>query len=150
MLIDTSIGYSKPKPIGVWSKEEDRCLRALWLEGKTAAQIERMIGRSRNAVIGRAHRLNLERRENPCPPKVKFGFDPKSGRIYPKYTTTHKRKLGHQEKPEKTYTLSDLGMNMCRFPFGEKTPYSFCGRTTDGKHYCAEHIALCYEPRRKK
>lgn len=150
MLIDTSIGYSKPKPVGVWSKEEDRCLRALWEEGKSAAYIEKMIGRSRNAVIGRAHRLNLERRDNPCPPKVKFGFDPVSGRIYPKYTTTHKRKLGHQEKPEKTYTISELGLNMCCFPFGDKTPYSFCGRTTDGKHYCAEHIALCYEPRRKK
>jgi hypothetical protein len=49
----------------VWSRERTERLAALWAEGKTTGQIARELGVSRNAVIGKAHRLGLQRRPSP-------------------------------------------------------------------------------------
>ena len=44
----------------MWTEEKVKILRDLWGKGKTASQIAEIIGGiSRNAVIGKAHRLNL-------------------------------------------------------------------------------------------
>lgn len=47
--------------MATWSEEEDFELRRLWTDGFSASQIARALGsgRSRNAVIGRVHRLGL-------------------------------------------------------------------------------------------
>ena len=46
-----------------WTPERESKLRALWKEGRTASQIAALLGdTTRNAVIGKAHRLNLEAR----------------------------------------------------------------------------------------
>ena len=46
-----------------WNEENTKKLRDLWKKGFTASQIAALIsGKSRNAIIGRAHRLNLESR----------------------------------------------------------------------------------------
>ena len=43
-----------------WTEEKVSLLKKLWGSGKTASQIAEIIGGiSRNAVIGKAHRLNL-------------------------------------------------------------------------------------------
>ena len=43
-----------------WNEEKVEKLKELWGKGKTASQIAEIIGEiSRNAVIGKAHRLNL-------------------------------------------------------------------------------------------
>ena len=43
-----------------WTEEKVKILKDLWGKGKTASQIAEIIGGiSRNAVIGKAHRLNL-------------------------------------------------------------------------------------------
>jgi hypothetical protein len=56
-------GPSAPSDPGFRVREtKDRVLRALWSEGKTATEISEILGTSRNAVIGRAHRLGLEAR----------------------------------------------------------------------------------------
>ena len=48
-------------PEMAWTNEKTEQLKKLWAEGHTASQIARMLGDdiSRNAVIGKAHRLNL-------------------------------------------------------------------------------------------
>ena len=46
-----------------WTSEKVEKLKELWSKGHTASQIAEMLGdTTRNAVIGKAHRLNLEAR----------------------------------------------------------------------------------------
>lgn len=55
-----------------WSADEDTRLSALWAEGLSANAIaERLPGRSRNAITGRALRLGLLRRPSPIPRRTK-------------------------------------------------------------------------------
>jgi len=52
-----------------WTDERIERLKAMWTEGATASQIaEDLGGVSRNAVIGKAHRLGLESRPSPVKP----------------------------------------------------------------------------------
>ena len=49
----------------MWTEEKVKILKDLWGKGKTASQIAEIIGGvSRNAVIGKAHRLNLSAKIN--------------------------------------------------------------------------------------
>ena len=49
-----------------WTEERIDRLKAMWTKGATASQIaEELGGVSRNAVIGKAHRLGLESRPSP-------------------------------------------------------------------------------------
>lgn len=41
---------------GGWTDEQDTQAAKLWNEGRTATEVGRAIGKSRNAVIGRVHR----------------------------------------------------------------------------------------------
>lgn len=51
-----------------WSTEETRRLMALWDSGLSTAEIGRLMGRSKNSVIGRVHRLHLPQRPSPIQP----------------------------------------------------------------------------------
>ena len=52
-----------------WTEERIERLKAMWTKGATASQIaEELGGVSRNAVIGKAHRLGLESRPSPVKP----------------------------------------------------------------------------------
>jgi GcrA cell cycle regulator len=52
-----------------WTDERIERLKAMWTKGATASQIaEELGGVSRNAVIGKAHRLGLESRPSPVKP----------------------------------------------------------------------------------
>ena len=48
-----------------WTSEAIDQLRALWAEGHSTAEIGRRMGISKNAVVGKAHRLNLDARPSP-------------------------------------------------------------------------------------
>ena len=49
-----------------WTDERVSLLKKLWGEGKTAAEIASTLGGvTRNAVIGKAHRLKLSNRMSP-------------------------------------------------------------------------------------
>ncbi|MCQ4161483.1 GcrA family cell cycle regulator, partial [Roseomonas sp. GC11] len=48
-----------------WTAEAIEALRALWAEGHSTAEIGRRMGISKNAVVGKAHRLNLPARPSP-------------------------------------------------------------------------------------
>lgn len=49
----------------VWNEETIRQLRDLWAEGHSTAEIGRRLGVSKNAIVGKAHRLDLEARPSP-------------------------------------------------------------------------------------
>jgi GcrA cell cycle regulator len=54
---------------GLWTAEADDRLQALWAEGLSASAIGDVIGKSKNAVVGRVHRLNLPGRASPIKPR---------------------------------------------------------------------------------
>lgn len=127
-----------------WTEDRVAILEKLWGEGKTAAEIAKELGDgvTRNAVIGKAHRLKLSSRLSPIQQntkKVKKEARPpverRSSRKIPII-------LGKQLK------LEDLREKMCRWPNGhpEDADFSFCGcDSLEGTPYCAAHAEIAYQ-----
>ena len=144
-----------------WNEENTKKLRDLWKKGFTASQIAAQIpGKSRNAIIGRAHRLNLESRaiSKKSIPKVKT----ENKNISEVKTEKLGRKarfkallLDRNFEPERPiYNLEDLTDQTCRFPLGHPNgdpSFHFCGRTPfDKSVYCRLHLILCFQPKNAK
>lgn len=121
-----------------WNKECDALLVQLWSEGYSASQIVDRLGSdvTRNAVIGRVHRLNLPPRKvaqrgnsvpkPPAPP-------PKPPAPRPPTPAPGMRGL----------RLVELKGSSCRFPIDEGTGFLFCGAdATKGQVYCPFHTRL--------
>ena len=142
-----------------WTPERERKLKELWKIGHTASQIASIIGNTtRNAIIGKAHRLNLEARaiSKKSAPKVQT-----ENNITPEIKT---QKLGRKAKfkallldksfpPENPVKLEDLTDDHCRWPLGEKLqPVKFfCGRKPTEKFvYCALHLMIGYQSKNEK
>ena len=143
----------------MWSEQETKILKDLWKKGLTASQISaRIPGKTRNACIGRAHRLNLESRavskksapkvqtENNITPEVKTQ---KLGRKA-RFKALLLDKSFESENPKKLEELSD---ETCRWPIGhpsEKNFY-FCGREPMEKFpYCKLHVLYAFQPKNAK
>jgi len=112
---------------GEWSPERIAALIALWNEELSTSEIGRRLGITKNAVIGKVHRLGLQQRRP----------SPKS-----------KEEVVHYLR------LDRLGAGMCSWPIGEpgSADFHFCGEASmAGKPYCAHHCAIAYvkvkEPR---
>ena len=142
-----------------WTAEKEAKLRELWKKGHTASQIASVLGdKTRNAIIGKAHRLNLEsrttskkikpkvNRENNAPTEVKTQ---KLGRKA-RFKALLLDKNFEQENPKKFEELTD---KTCRWPIGhpyEKNFY-FCGRKPMEKFpYCKLHILYAFQPKNAK
>lgn len=115
-----------------WTDERVDRLKALWEEGKSAAEIAEILGDvSRNAVIGKAHRLGLSGRPSP------IRQNQRKTKAEPKV-----------EKKPKGATILDLNERMCKWPIGDpKLPgFYFCGRPSiEGLPYCSEHASIAYQ-----
>jgi len=142
-----------------WTPEKEEKLKKLWKKGHTASQISSMLGdTTRNAVIGKAHRLNLEARaistkfkskvntENNVKPEIKTQ---KLGRKA-RFKALLLDKSFEQENPKK---LEELTNETCRWPIGhpyEETFY-FCGRKPMEKFpYCKLHVLYAFQPKNAK
>src|SRR6201996_6774090 len=105
-----------------WTEEAIAKLRVLWAEGLSTAEIGRRLNISKNAVVGKAHRLSLPPRPSPLkrpPTRRVIGVAP----------------------PSCTWPLGHPG----------DTDFHFCGkRPVQGKPYCAEHAAMAYVPPKKQ
>src|SRR5690349_18355883 len=74
-----------------WTDERIATLRKMWLEGMSASQVARQLGGvSRNAVIGKVHRMGLAGREAPSRPRSLGGRPPGRSQARTPETTTPK------------------------------------------------------------
>ena len=142
-----------------WTTERENKLKELWKKGHTASQIATMLGETtRNAVIGKAHRLNLQARAG-----LKK-TSPKNNSLNSSAPEAKTQKLGRKAKfrsllldknfePENPKKLEELTDETCRWPIGhpyEKNFY-FCGRTSMEKFpYCKLHVLYAFQPKNAK
>jgi len=142
-----------------WTPEREKKLRELWKIGHTASQIASFLGNTtRNAVIGKAHRLNLEARAVSKKSTLKVN---KESNVKTEIKT---QKLGRKAKfkallldknfpAENPTKLEDLTDDHCKWPLGEKLePASFfCGRKPIEKFpYCQLHLLYGYQSKNEK
>ena len=158
-----------------WTDERVDLLRRLWEDGLSASQIASQIGGiSRNAVIGKVHRLGLAGRVKPnggpapAPARAK-GPEPEAAVLPPEEPTLPEPPAVVSHRPAPDYPLSpppavaepvalavservtimDLRESMCRWPMGDPTSpdFRFCGaRSITGLPYCTQHAQIAYQP----
>lgn len=142
-----------------WTDERVSLLRKLWGEGHTAAEIAKQLGGvTRNAVIGKAHRMKLSGRVSPIQQNKK----PANKNVERKQVSEKLKAANASEKPavkekeavpaavksDKLYSLMELKPRMCRWPCGDpqEEGFGFCGhKAMAGLPYCEEHAKMAYQ-----
>jgi|TARA_B110000902_G_C13944143_1_gene450980 GcrA cell cycle regulator len=142
-----------------WTDEKVNKLKELWTKGHTASQIAKILGETtRNAVIGKAHRLDLEAR---APSKQSANFSSKQDvRQVKKTAQPMSRKSKFQSilldksfEAEKPTTLENLTEKTCKWPVGhpDEENFYFCGRSPEGEFpYCKLHVLYAFQPKGQK
>ena len=141
-----------------WNEDRVNKLKQLWGKGQTASQIAEIIGGvSRNAVIGKAHRLNLSS-------KIKTRTSITDSKINLKSKDNNIRLKGRRGKfksllldknfePAKNLSLEELTDETCKYMEGhpDDKNSSFCGRRNVEKFsYCPLHLMIVFQPKGKK
>ncbi|GGC70557.1 GcrA family cell cycle regulator [Chelatococcus reniformis] len=147
-----------------WTDERVGRLVRMWSAGFSARQIADDMGDvTRNAVLGRVHRMGLK---SPKPPRAAAATAAKRKRAAPTATakpfpqTAHPRPFPQHPRPAPIcepvqpppaggVTIMDLTPNICRWPFGEprQPDFRFCGGgTRQGVPYCRDHMLAAYRP----
>lgn len=147
-----------------WSEDLVQRLRAFWAEGHSTAEIGRRLGVSKNAVVGKAHRLQLPRRPSPiqhgststprtAAPRRTRGPSLPSLRARPCRQPQPGRQAWDRggergaTPPVTAAAPPKLGDTPCCWPLGEpgQPGFRFCeARAVQGKPYCPEHDGVAY------
>ena len=141
-----------------WTEEKVAKLKELWSKGHTASQIAEALGdTTRNAVIGKAHRLNLEAR---APSKQSSSSEKQDTKVVRKTQQPMSRKskfksilLDKNFEPEKPTSLEGLTDSTCRWPMGhpDEEKFYFCGRKPiEDFPYCKLHVLYAFQPKNPK
>ena len=155
-----------------WTDQRVELLKQLWIEGLSASQIAAALGGiTRNAVIGKVHRLGLSGRAkapSSAPPRprrprapshpmgsaFRFHGNAALARLpEPDFEPALRYEPLPEPEPEpmvcERVTILDLRECMCRWPLGDpgREDFRFCGtRTNPGAPYCQHHMARAYQP----
>tara|TARA_B100001027_G_C16088970_1_gene250793 strand:+ start:110 stop:598 length:489 start_codon:yes stop_codon:yes gene_type:complete len=139
-----------------WTEEKVAKLKALWGKGNTASQIAEILGGvSRNAVIGKAHRLNLSGKIT----TKRVSSSNQSNKI--KISNNSRTRRGKFKsliidknfEPENPKQLEELDENSCKWPIGhpDEKNFYFCGRKSlKDFSYCRLHLLYAFQPKNKK
>ena len=142
-----------------WNEEKVEKLKELWGKGSTASQIAEIIGGiSRNAVIGKAHRLNLSSKIKTRNASSSKSFDNGLEENGSKQKQGKKSKfksliIEKDFEPENPKKLEELDESSCKWPVGhpEEKSFYFCGRSSlKDFSYCKLHLLYAYQPKGRK
>jgi GcrA cell cycle regulator len=125
-----------------WTPDRIEQLRGHVAAGFSYGRIAQLFNLSRGSVIAKANRLRLVRGRA----IVTARKPPKPAKLEPQVEPVPDSRTGQ-------YTLVELNERQCRWPYGDKTPYTFCGdKAVDGLPYCAPCARRAYVvlPRAKK
>jgi GcrA cell cycle regulator len=162
--------------VASWTDDRVELLKRLWNDGLSASQIAGELGGvTRNAVIGKVHRLGLSgrakapaangaaRARKPAPERPAAGVatpGPARGAValtpqvrqQPEARTEPRQEVVHPDVVvpfSERVSIMELRDNMCRWPMGDPTQadFRFCGLKTDaGVPYCSHHCRIAYQP----
>ncbi len=151
-----------------WTDERVELLKKLWADGLSASQIANQLGGvTRNAVIGKVHRLGLSGRAKstrPAAPRPKRTRSaPRSGASRPQTVGSAALKMQPDASPapdpaplpdvvvpmSRRASIMQLNDRTCRWPIGDPSSddFHFCGCPSDpGSPYCEYHARIAYQP----
>lgn len=150
-----------------WTDDRVKVLTKLWADGLSASQIAKELGGvTRNAVIGKVHRLGLSGRAKPSRPKVarvakakakprtaapvkRVAKAPEPVEVAPVVAPIEAKPLPNGEYA----TILTIRDHMCKWPIGDPTAdeFRFCGRKNkSGEPYCEAHCSVAYQPSRRR
>ena len=137
-----------------WDDNNVAKLRELWDQGLPTAQIGKLLGFTKNAVVGKAHRIGLERRPSPIR-RTAVKPDRKKARspVMPKLNFESKQETLPENKEYSGFQPVIKNMfnssikRGCEWPQGhpDESDFNFCGKDRfEDKPYCLEHCAVAY------
>ena len=141
-----------------WTPEKVEKLKELWGKGNTASEIAQILGGlTRNAVIGKAHRLNLSGKiQTKKNSSLAISKNDNENKISRKNIRRGKFKsliIDKDFEPENPKQLEELDENSCKWPIGhpDEKSFYFCGRSSlKDFSYCKLHLLYAYQPKGKK
>jgi GcrA cell cycle regulator len=156
-----------------WTDDRVTLLKKLWTDGLSASQIAKQLGGvTRNAVIGKVHRLGLAGRAAPSRPIKRIPVPtarPRPVLVVPPHVAAKvesavkalapaaphpivkpaPKPVTPPEKRGDLIGVLQLGTNMCKWPIGDPgdPDFGFCGaQCSSGAVYCTEHAAIAFQP----
>ena len=138
-----------------WNDDNVSRLKDLWDQGLPTAQIGKLLGFTKNAVVGKAHRIGLERRPSPirrttAKPDRKKARSPIMPKLHFESNPINQIETGDNNKVFIPATKNPLLSNSkrgCEWPEGHpgETGFHYCGKVRfDEKPYCLKHCAVAY------
>ena len=138
-----------------WNDDNVARLRELWDQGLPTAQIGKLLGFTKNAVVGKAHRIGLERRPSPirrsaAKPDRKKARSPITPKLNFEATKVDTKPVTQVQKSFPLVVKNLISNNTkrgCEWPEGhpDESDFKFCGKERfEDKPYCLDHCAVAY------